>query len=369
MSYLDHAATSIPRRRIATDAAVEAFHLGNPLRGHHRTQAKAVVALSEARDAVQTIVGTAEVCFLPSATAALNQAIAGVRVRGQPAGIIALCPLAHNATRRPTLRCANHVWTLPCDGQGRIDLHAVQRDWVDQTELVVVTHGSNVNGVVQPVAELTAIAHRRGALVIVDSAQTVGLDATLSLGEADLIIFGAHKGLRALPGVGVLAVRSDVNLEPLIVGGTGNQATAPVAPNELPERLEAGTLNMPAIVAMAASIRAGASWSWSDASQQLKALLQQSGARDVYAGELPVASFTSAALEPLAMEQCLSEAFGMTVRAGLHCAPQAHRTLGTLSVGGTVRVSIGSTTTQNDLDALRDALRQIHGGAGPVTRG
>lgn len=357
MSYFDHAATSLPRAPVALEGALRGAELGNPGRGLHRLQRAAADEVDRARRAVGALLPAMTVTFHAGATAALNQAIAGLRPRPR---VVALGPMLHNAARRPARALGVPTWTLPHDADGVIDLDRARAEWVDDTGLVVVGHSSNVTGVGQPVEALCALAKALGARVVLDAAPTAGV-WSLDLG-ADLVAFSAHKHLRALPGTGVLGVGPGVELEPLVRGGVGFDAAADEMPEVLPERLEAGTPNLPGILALGAAARVGVSWDVEAASGALEEVVHAAGlrvlGRSADAPALPVVSFTVAGQEPRAVEEMLDRVFDVTVRAGLHCAPSAHRVLGTERTG-TVRVSSGSTTTAGDLAELARALSDL----------
>lgn len=132
---------------------------------------------------------------------------------------VAIDPLAHNATYHPLeLLCRNQgiqSWILPHESTGKVDVEKLKNSWVTNTDVVIITHASNVNRTIQPVEKIIEIAHEFGAIVIVDAAQTAGVIDISTLAAADLIAFSAHKELRGLPGVGALLVAADIELEPL----------------------------------------------------------------------------------------------------------------------------------------------------------
>jgi selenocysteine lyase/cysteine desulfurase len=361
--YLDHAATSLPRRPEAIAAAAAAAAWANAGRGLSSASVRAREEVERARASVRALVGWGTVCFLGGATHALNQAIGGLRPAPRR---VALGPLVHNAARRPALALGAPVWTLPHDGRGGLDLAALPKAWQAGTELVVVTHGSNVTGRLQPVAELAAFASGQGATVVVDAAQTAGLLAPLELGPAHAVAFGAHKGLAALPGVGALVVREGTQLDPLLLGGTGAESEPAQMPATLPDRVEAGTLNLPGIAAMGAAAQAALRepWDWSAAADALYDALERAGVTPVDRGQLPVASFRLPGVSAVQAEELLDRAFDVTTCAGLHCAPAAHLALGTLASGGTLRASAGRDTTGDELARFERALKDIGGMSG-----
>ncbi|MEW5850608.1 MAG: aminotransferase class V-fold PLP-dependent enzyme [Myxococcota bacterium] len=360
MIYLDHAATSLPRAPEALLAALDAANWASPGRGMHSAQSASRVAVQRARDDVRRLVGFGTVVFTAGCTAALNMALHGLRPRPR---VVAVDPMIHNAVRRPLARLGARVWKLPSDLAGRVDPRAAERAWQAETELVVLTHGSNVTGLLQPVAELAEVAHRKSARILVDAAQTAGLLCPLDVGEADLVAFSAHKGLRALPGVGALVVRDGVELDPLLSGGTGGEAVAVDMPAALPERLEAGTPNLPGIAAMGAAAALTTTrepWPWRERARALREAVRAAGLTPLGEGELPVVSCRVGHLTPTMAEEILDRVFGIVVRAGLHCAPAAHEHLGS-GREGAVRFSVGPSTSDDDLAMLTQALRQLEG--------
>lgn len=356
MIYLDHAATSLPRRASAVAKVAEAAEWANPGRGQHGAQHQSLDKIEAAREEVRKLVGFGVVCFTPGATWALNQAIGGWRPVPE---IVAQGPMLHNACRRPLLQLGARVWTLPHTSDGRIDIAKAREHWVSGTSLVVVSHASNINGILQPVAELAELAHQRNAGVIVDCAQTAGIQVPLDVGEADVVAFSAHKGLRALPGAGALVIREQVELEPLVRGGTGHDSLAVDVPEYAPERFESGTLNTVGIAAMHAAAREALEhpWAYAESREALVAAVEGAGLLCAK-GELPIVSFNVPGKSALELEETLDRVFGIVVRAGLHCAPGAHATLGTRD-NGAVRASTGSTTSPGELVAFGEALRQL----------
>lgn len=357
MLYLDHAATALPRCDAAVDALVAGANLGNPGRGLSRCAREAAAEVERARESVGALVGGGTVCFAASATAALNQAIAG---QAGPIRCIALGPMAHNAARRAALAVGCPVWVLPARPDGRIDLDRTRAKWRRDVDLVVVSHASNVTGRRQPVVALAEIAHDRGAAIVVDAAQTIGLVDTTELAVADFVAISGHKGLRGVPGVGALVVRGTPRLRPLVVGGTGHDARDEDMPAELPARLEAGSLNVPGIAALGAAARASTpdDARTLETASTLREALLRAGVDPIGCDDLPIASFRLAGLAPREVEDLLDRVYDIAVRAGLHCAPLAHDTLGT-SPEGTVRVSTGPSTSAADLSRLTEALTDL----------
>ena len=356
MIYLDHAATALPRRPEAIDAARDAASQASPSRGLHRAQRRATECVERARDAVGVLVGGLTVTFHAGATAALNQAIAGLVPRPR---VIGLGPLLHNAASRPARALGVPCWTLPHDPQGRVDLSRLEQSWRPQTDLVILTHGSNVTGTLQPVAAVAEVARAHGARLLLDAAQTAGV-LDLDLGT-HLIAFSAHKHLGGIPGTGVLAIDPGVELEPRVLGGVGFDALDEAMPEQLPARLEAGTPNLPGIAALGAAVAAREAWDPFALGGALDEAVKSAGLEPVGRGEhdhLPTVSVTHPTLGAAELEEILDRAFDIVGRAGLHCAPVAHRLLGT-SQEGTLRLSAGPSTPASALDELTRALRKL----------
>lgn len=357
MIYFDHAATSLPRQSDALLHATEAAAFGNPRRGSHGLQAKAAAALDQARESIRRLVGFGEAAFLSSATHSLNQAILGWAPRPL---CVAIDPMAHNAVRRPALRLGVPLWTLPHDAFGRIDLSRLEESWEPGTGLVVLTHGSNISGLLQPVSEVAEFAQSKGAAVIVDAAQTAGVVFPMELGPVDAVALTGHKGLRSLPGTGALVAAPGCDIDPLITGGTGWDDTEEDMPEEYPYRLEAGTSNLPGAVAMgiAAERSMSETWDWRSTAVRLTEAVREAGVTRMWSGELPVLSLIIDGLPSPEVERRLDAEFGIVVRSGLHCSPEAHQVLHTLETG-TVRVSAASSTTENDFQTLTAALTEL----------
>ncbi len=340
-----------------------------PGRGLHSAQAEATAIVETSRASVGALLPPGRVVvFTSGTTAALSQAILGLLPAPRN---IACDPLAHNAVRRPIARLAHRgakVSMLPHDREGRVVLVRAARGWVTGIDLMVVTHGPNLNGVVQPVAELVAIAHAQGARVIVDAAQTAGRRIARCRRRRSGCVLRAHKGLAALVGIGVLAVRGSVELEPLVVGGTGFDSQADDMPVELPGRLEAGTPNLPGIAALgvAAEYARAHPFAVEPCTEALHAAIRKAGLVPIAPGAplsptvptLPVALVRVPGLSAIELEDVLDRVFGIATCAGTQCAPAAHELLRTGGEGA-LRISAGRSTTSDDLPALSEAIRAL----------
>ncbi len=358
MLYLDHAATSFPKAPGVAEEAARFLRedAGNAGRGGHALARRAADAVERARGELARLLGVGDaqrLALLPGCTAALNTAL---RATLRPGQRVVIGPEAHNAVLRPLHLLAAErgviVEEVACDDLLRWDLEDLERRLrAAPTAAVVVTHGSNVTGAVQDLPQVVALARAAGARVVVDAAQTAGaVPLDLDALGADLVAFSGHKGLLGPTGIGGLVVAADLAVPPLVVGGTGTASEREAPPAELPGALEAGTANSLACAATATAAR----WVREQTPAALHARAAAAGARlreglaevpgvrlHAAAGpdDLPVVSFTVEGWDVHELATAL-DAAGACVRAGLHCAPRAHRRLGT-APGGTLRASAG----------------------------
>jgi cysteine desulfurase family protein len=374
--YVDNAATSWPKPP-AVIAAMQQHYSeagGNPGRSGHRMAVAAARIVARTREAVAEMLGASDpsrIVFTPNATYALNLALYGLLRQGDH---VVTTRLEHNSVMRP-LRDLEargiHLTAVALDRRGDVDLEAMRAAMRPGTKLVVTTHASNVTGTLVPVGDVAAIARAVGALTLVDAAQTAGtmpIDVE-GLG-ADLLAFTGHKGLLGPTGTGGLYVREHVDLRPLVRGGTGSDSAREHQPEFMPDAFESGTSNVAGLAGLGAAIDFLRAVGVAAVREHERTLVSRFLER---AGDVPtltahgphdaarqcgLVSFTLEALSPADVALLLDERFDVMVRAGLHCAPAAHRAIGTLPTG-TVRASFGWFNTIADVDALLDALRSI----------
>lgn len=382
--YLDNAATSYPKPE-AVYRAVDWFlrEVGASAgRGGYRLALKADEIVYQARSALARLFNVKDasrIVFTANATESLNLAIKGLV---GPGDHVVTSSMEHNAVWRclKTLERDQGVepTIVPCAADGTLAPEAVEGALRPNTRLIVLTHASNVTGTIMPVAEVGEIARRHGIPFLVDAAQTAGvLPIDVERDRIDLLAFTGHKGLLGPFGTGGLYIREGFEPRPLKEGGTGSESRLPYQPQTLPERYEAGTLNVCGLAGLAAGvefilnegvekIRAKEK---SLTRHALEALADVEGA-EIYGPkdaerQVGLISFNLAGVDGVEVAYVLDEVYGIMVRVGLHCAPLAHQTIGTLD-RGTVRVSLGYFNTFADLDYLGEALqsisRQIRGG-------
>jgi cysteine desulfurase family protein len=378
-AYFDNAATTFPKPE-EVYRFMDSFYREcgvNVGRGQHQLAAKAAALVAETRKLLLDLghCPNKAVVFIPSATEALNLILRSV-VRKDGMNIY-LSPFEHNAVTRVInyLRQAFklNVFTLSVDRTSfTYDFEKIKYQFTeDKPDLVVVSHASNVCGVVAPIAEICGLSKPYGSVNVIDMCQTMGLvDTDLSSENIDYAVFAAHKTLYGSLGLGGFICNSHANLEPLLYGGTGTDSANPLLPEELPDRYEVGSPNIQAISGLNAALK------WSKVigiaqiykteqahHHRLIALLRQFDNIKIIAptAEGKGIGVVSAVFNGFGSDnigQILSER-SIAVRTGLHCAPNAHRFLGTFPAG-TARFSVGYFNADDDFKRLEEALEYIH---------
>ncbi len=374
--YFDNAATSWPKPATVRAALKDYFGDagGNPGRSGHRMSVAAARLVEGGREAVAELLHAndpSRVVFTQNATHALNLALYGLL---RPGNHAVTTSMEHNSVMRPLRHLESlgvELTVVQCSLDGRLDLNSLRRALRPGTRLLVTTHGSNVVGTLIPVSAVAALAREHGILYLVDAAQTAGA-IPLDVQEigVDLLAFSGHKGLLGPTGTGGLYIREGVTLAPLLRGGTGSDSAQETQPEFLPDAYESGTVNVAGIAGLAAGvcflseigIEAVMAHERKLVAQFLAAASEISGIT-VYgpkdaALQCGVVSFNIAGAMPSEVGMILDQSFGIMARTGLHCAPSAHRTLGTFPTG-TVRISFGWFNTSVEVDVAVEGLREI----------
>lgn len=376
---MDNAATSWPKPPGVIEAMAAFLERagGNPGRSGHRLSVAAARVVYEAREAVAELFNVPDplrVIFTHNATHALNLAIRGLLKRGDR---VVATSVEHNSVMRP-LRALEkkgvEVAVAPCGRDASLNPAAMKKAVTPGTKLVVVNHASNVTGTLLPVAEVATIAHEAGALILVDAAQTAGcvpLDAQKA--GVDLLAFTGHKALLGPNGTGGLVIGADVDvgeIEPLVAGGTGSSSESEEQPEALPDKFEAGTVNAVGLAGLHAGIRFVTERGVEAIRARGVALTRRltEGLADIRGVKLygpmdperrtAAASITVEGLHVSDVGLRLDDGFNILARVGLHCAPAAHRTMGTFPEG-TVRLAPGVFTTAPDVEKAVAAMKEI----------
>ncbi|MBC7292786.1 MAG: aminotransferase class V-fold PLP-dependent enzyme [Thermoleophilia bacterium] len=393
MIYLDNAATSCPKPPEVIEAVTRSLGevCANPSRGAYEMSVEASRSMLRTRQAVASLFGVSDpsrIIFTLNATHALNLAIKGLvraamdgRPRPRRGGAASPHPvhivtssLEHNSVARPLAALARQgveVTRIPCLSDGTTDPDDILRAVRPNTALVVLTHASNVLGTLLPVEQVGPALRERGIPLLVDAAQTAGsFPIDVQAMGIGLLALSGHKGLLGPQGIGLLYVAPEIELTPLVEGGTGSQSESVEQPRELPDRLEAGTPNSPGIAGLGAGVEVVKRMGIAERgarecalARRLRTRLAELPGLRLYGPPTgtPAAPIVSLAVDGLASAEVahiLATHFGIAVRAGLHCAPEAHRVTGTLATG-LVRLSVGHANTEADIDAAVEALTQI----------
>lgn len=388
--YLDNASTSFPKPREVSDAV---YHYmtgvgSNIGRGGYASAYAAEEAVFAARQLLCDFFGGEDpknVVFTKNITEALNVLLRGLLQSGDH---VLVSAMEHNAVMRP-LQLLGHELAadeqpsdtitfsrVPCDREGNLELEYLPKLVRPNTKAIVMTHASNVCGTLLPLTEVGAFCKEHNLLLIVDSAQSAGLFPIhmQSLG-IDALAFTGHKGLLGPQGMGGFILREHMveQVLPLIVGGTGSLSHTERTPTFMPDKFEAGTLNLPGIMGLAAGVR----WLHERGLDNIRnhelALTEQLltgllaleqrgflrivGRKDVKQ-RTSVVSIADTTLDIAMVAHKLAAEYGIATRVGLHCAPNAHKTLGTYPTG-TLRFSMGWHNSAADIATALAALEEV----------
>ena len=371
MIYLDNAATSFPKPPQVLKAVCGVLEKigANPGRSGHRMALAAGRVIYECREELARYLGVSDasrIVFCANCTEALNLAIRGTLRRGDHA---VATVLEHNSTLRPLSGLLVNgdisLTLLPTESGNVVSAEQVRRALRPGTKLVAINHVSNVTGAVQPVEQIAQVCRAAKVPLLVDAAQSMGvLDVRPEALGIDLLAAPGHKGLYGPHGTGFLYIGPDISLRPLKEGGTGSLSESMIQPEEMPDRFESGTQNLPGIAGLLTGLR------FVGAHRQEIADHERALSRHVYDGmrniqgirlyspaDAAIVSFNIGDLQSGEVAEQLDQA-GIAVRAGLHCAPGAHKHLGTLE-SGAVRVSPGFFNTRKEMDTLLRAVSII----------
>jgi cysteine desulfurase family protein len=379
MIYLDNAATSFPKPAGVSSRMKEYLdEIGAPVNRsvYARAQSVGLVQL-QLRERLARILHFEEpvtqVLLTSGATAALNQAIFGFL---QPGDHCLVSAMEHNAVMRPLQMLAQRGVSfdrVPCRPDGSLLLEQIEPGIRPNTKLFVLAHASNVCGTVQDAAAVGAICRRHGVAFLLDAAQTAGhwpVDFT-GFGLSALAVPG-HKGLLGPAGIGALLVTRGFadRLTPILAGGTGSASDSELLPPYLPDRFESGTPNLPGIYGWERALEFVEQTGVETLRQRELALterflgglaglpgLRVCGRTDT-ANRVGVLSLDFPGQDNAELAGRLEREFGILTRCGLHCAPSAHKTLGTFPAG-TIRFSLGAFNTEADVDAALEAVRRL----------
>lgn len=387
MIYLDNAATSWPKPESVYQTMDDFLRRkgGNPGRGSHSMAVAARKTVWETRMLVAKLINAVEmnrVIFTFNCTDSLNIGLKGLL---RPGDHVITSSIEHNSMIRPLRKLERQgvrVTRLsPHSGDGFVSIEDIERAITKETKLVVMTHASNVTGVIQPIEEYGEITRRHNITFMVDAAQTAGkYPLDVQGGNIDLLAFSGHKGLFGPPGTGVLYIGEGVDLDSLREGGTGSHSEQEEQPADLPYKFEAGTVNSVGLAGLGAGLKFIFKEGMAKILMYEKSLTEQLleglshiprvtvyGVKD-RAKQAPIVSFNLEGYEPAEVGTILDQAFDIKVRTGLHCALAAHKTLGTYPLG-TIRLSPGYFNTAEEINLTLEAVEKIAGMPTPQLSG
>jgi cysteine desulfurase family protein len=376
--YMDNAATSWPKPPAVWEAMERHMResAANPGRGSHVMAVKASRVLFETRKRLARLFrinNPNDIAFTLNTTHALNLAIQGLL---KPGDHVIATSIEHNSVRRPLealkRKLGIQVSYIRTDAKGNLNLTEVEQAITSRTKLIAVTHSSNLLGTIVPIGEIGEIARRRNVKLLVDSAQSAGI-LPIDVGSMgiDLLAFPGHKGLMGPQGTGGLYIHPNLDLEPLMHGGTGSKSEAPEQPTVRPDRYEAGTPNTVGL----AGLSEGVSYILKETTpiihakeQQLTFDLMEGLQRipgitllgpDIGVERSAIVSFLLEGVDPSEMAFLLDQQFGIAVRAGFHCTPLGHETAGSYETGA-VRASPGYFTEKSEIVSMIEAVGEIN---------
>lgn len=368
--YLDNAATTAQKPKVVAEAMAEILtgEYGNPSRGAHGYSLAGFRVAEKARNQVKALFNADqhyEVAFTNNATVSLNEVLKGLI---QPGDHVLTTSWEHNSVLRP-------LYQLEAQGArfdvisseavtGRLNYQEFAEKVRSETKAVVCNHASNVTGNLLDLEWVKDFCTERGLYLIIDASQTAGVvPIDLSDGKISALCFTGHKSLYGPQGTGGVCLRKDLPLEPVLTGGDGMQSFSKVQPKELPTLLEAGTMNIPGVAGLTASLQ------WlkdREPSEKLGAYfyqeLQTIEGLTIYGDftgpRVDVFSLNIKDAESAIVSDLLWEEYQIATRPGYHCAPLMHEALGTAD-RGTVRLSFSSFTTKAEVDKTLVAIKNL----------
>lgn len=377
MIYLDNAATSYPKPERVYDEILRCMkdYCANPGRGGHEMSIKSGRAVLETREIISrffNIDNPMQIVFTKNATEALNIAIKGVLKNGDH---VITTSMEHNSVIRPlkTLEKNNIIELTVVKGNkfGEIDPGDIRKSIKKNTKLIVSTLSSNVNGMIMPLKEFGSIAEEKGILFLVDASQGAGsIRLDVKDIKAGMMAFPGHKCLLGPQGIGGLYVSEEIKIESIMQGGTGSSSENYYQPEVFPDLLESGTLNTPGIVGLGYGIEFIESFGIDNIRIYKHMLVKRlfEGMEELKGTKIyskpdkeknsGIVAFNFKDVDSTEVSFVLDKVYGIASRAGLHCAPLAHETIGTKETG-VVRLSVGCFNTIEEIDVTLSSLKEI----------
>lgn len=375
MIYFDNAATSLQKPEAVIEAVAEAMKsLGNASRGAHSAALGSNRMVYETRELLAELFhidDPSRIAFTMNATESLNIAIAGIF---RPEDHVITTVMEHNSVLRPLYRMeesGTELSFLQADKKGNISYEELENAIRSNTRAVICTHASNLTGNVLDLEKIGEICKKHRLLFLVDASQTAGIiPIDVQKMKISVLCFTGHKGLLGPQGTGGIYVAPEINIRPLVVGGSGVQSYLKTQPDEMPARLEAGTLNAHGIAGLHAAvsyiIEKGVEQIYQEEHEKtdyfyrmIRSILDIHIYGDPEAElHAPIIALNIGDYDSAQVADELMETYGIATRAGAHCAPLMHQALGTQKQGA-VRFSFSQFNTRKELDAGIQALREL----------
>ena len=369
--YLDQASTSYPKAPSVAQAVYDYLNGSavNVNRGGYQAAYSVEEQIFETREQLLRLFHFTSgkgknVIFTPNITTSLNILLKGLLKSGDH---VLVSSMEHNAVMRPLVQLTRHGVTfdrIPCSADGSLLIEKAEELLKPNTRLLVCLHASNVCGTMMPVQKLGEFCKKHGLLFILDTAQTAGtVPIDMEALHLDALAFTGHKGLRGPQGIGGFLIRNELasQMEPLLSGGTGSVSHTEEVPIFLPDRFEPGTPNIPGILGLHAALcDLEQTQYFINGIQQMdptEAVLRVIGKHNSKE-RTSVVSVQTLQLDMARAAYELDATYGIMTRVGLHCAPGAHKSLGTYPEG-TIRFSFGPENTQHEIDLALHALAEI----------
>lgn len=374
--YMDNAATTYPKPD-SVYQAVDYFNrfLGaNPGRGSNQQTLKAGSVLLEAREKLASLFNIGEssqIAFTLNITDALNIGLRGIL---KPGDHVITTSMEHNAVARPVFSLSKQgvEWTaVDCGSDGTLDPEDIRKAVKPNTKMICMLHASNLTGTIMPIAEVGRIAREHGIIFMIDTAQTAGvLPIDVEAYNIDILTFTGHKGLLGPQGTGGIYVRQGIDIKPLREGGTGSLSEYLEQPEVMPDLLESGTPNTPGIAGLLAGVKFIMDTGLDNIRKHEQRLMDIliNGLKEIpdveLYGPLDVEKQTAVLAFNIKDMDCgdvalsLDYEYGIVTRSGLHCAPLAHKTIGTFEIGA-CRLSPGYFTSEEEIEKVVKAIYEI----------
>lgn len=375
--YLDNSATSWPKPPsvVAKMSDYLNNYGANPGRSGFAMAVRAGREISETRELIAeffNVPDSERVIFTANATHALNIVLKGLLKENDH---VIISALEHNCVVRPLRLLEKEknisITIVTCDNTGKINLTELENSFRSNTRTVITLHGSNVSGTILPIREIGAICKKHNIPYIVDASQTVGfMPVDMAQDNISALAFTGHKKLYGPPGIGALCLNENIMIPSFIQGGTGSNSDSDMMPDFLPDQHEAGTKNSVGIIGLKAGMEfiknkgiVKIRTDLNDLTQTFIKGLSEINEVTLYGPEigterLPVISFNISNMLPDETAFQLDKDYGIMVRAGLHCAPLAHKTIGTFPIG-TARFSLGCFNTPEEIHYAIESVKKI----------